>query len=122
MERKQRFRFEELNVWTKAVEFSVQIITLVEKIETPQHSSRLLEQAVVSATSVAMHIADGKGSFSKKEFRQGLIDARGALHKTVTLLVIMHRVGWISDADYETLEGQAVDIGSLIKGLINSLG
>jgi four helix bundle protein len=76
----------------------------------------------VSATSVAMHIAGGKGSFSKKEFKQGLIDARSSLHQTVTLLVILQRMGRISEEDYTTLEAEAADIGSLIKGLINSLG
>ena len=67
-----KFAHEDLSVWSKAVDFSVNVINLVETIDTVRKHYRLLEQIEASSTSVAMNIAEGKGRFSKKEFKQYL--------------------------------------------------
>ncbi|MFP4517581.1 MAG: four helix bundle protein [Desulfovibrionales bacterium] len=117
----QRFGFEDLNVWKKAVAFGVEVINLVEKIETSRKHFRLLEQIESSATSVAMNIAEGKGRFSKKEFRQYCYVARGSLYETITLLIIMQNMNWISGEDYKQIEEQGIEIAAMIKGLIKTL-
>jgi four helix bundle protein len=39
----------------------------------------------------------------------------------MTLLEIFRRVKWISNSDYKELQSEAIEIASMIKGLINSL-
>ena len=116
-----KFAYEKLDVWNKAVDFAVQVIDTVENIDTGRKHYRLLEQIEASSTSIAMNIAEGKGRFSKKEFKQYLYIARGSLYETMTLLEIFRRKKWVSDDDYARLESDGKEIASMIKGLINSI-
>ena len=90
-----KFGFEDLEVWNKAIEFADQVIDLIECLDTNRKHFRLIEQLEATSTSIAMNIAEGKGRYSKKEFRQFLYIARGSLYETVTLLEIFRRRGWI---------------------------
>ena len=116
-----KFAYEKLDVWNKAVDFAVKVIDLVETIDTGRKHYRLLEQIEASSTSIAMNIAEGKGRYSKKEFKQYLYIARGSLYETMTLLEIFRRKKWVSDDDYTRLESDGKEIASMIKGLINSI-
>ena len=116
-----KFAYENLEVWSKAVDFAVEVIDTVENISTDRKHYRLLEQIEASSTSVSMNIAEGKGRFSNKEFVQYLNISRGSLYETMTLLEIFRRKKWISDDQYSQLESMGKEIVSMIKGLINSL-
>ncbi|RJR54281.1 MAG: four helix bundle protein [Desulfobacteraceae bacterium] len=61
-----RFAYEDLEVWKRAVDFSLKVIDTVEQISTDRKHYRLLEQIEVCSTSAPMNIAEGKGRFSKK--------------------------------------------------------
>ena len=63
-----KFGYEDLVVWNRAVSFSVNIIDVVENVDTDRKHYRLLEQIEAASTSVSMNLAEGKGRFSKKEF------------------------------------------------------
>jgi four helix bundle protein len=115
------FGYEELKVWNKAVEFTVEVIGVVESISTDRKHYRLLEQIESSSASISMNIAEGKGRFSKKEFVQHLYISRGSLYETMTLLEIFRRKRWISNGGYSRLETRAKEIVSMLKGLINSI-
>lgn len=52
------FAFEDLQVYQRALDFSVAIIGL-ESIDTPRKHYRLIEQLEGSSTSVALNISDG---------------------------------------------------------------
>jgi len=117
----RKFGFEELEVWKKAVSFSIAVIGLVEKLESSRQHYRLVEQIEASATSIAMNLAEGKGRFSKKEFVQYCFIARGSLYETVTLLEIFKRKQWISESDFEILKSEGLELAAMIKGLINAL-
>jgi four helix bundle protein len=115
------FGFENLDVWTRSVDFAVKVIELVESLETSRKHYRLLEQIEASSTSIGMNLAEGKGRFSKKEFIQYCYIARGSLYETMTLLEIFRRKKWIADKDFDALKSEGLQIASMIKGLINSL-
>ena len=116
-----KFAYEDLDVWHKAVDFSVSVINLVDSIDTSRKHFRLLEQIEASSTSISTNIAEGKGRFSKKEFVHYCYIARGSLYETITFLEIFKRVGWISESDIIPLRKEAISIASMIKGLINSI-
>ena len=118
---KMKFAYEDLDVWNKSVEFAIEVINIVEKIDTDRKHYRLLEQIEASSTSIAINIAEGKGRFSNKEFKHFLYIARGSLYETITLLEIFRRKGWISDPEYTQLEVKGKEIAAMIKGLINSI-
>jgi len=116
-----KFAYEDLDVWSKAVDFSVRVINLVDSIDTSRKHFRLLEQIEASSTSISTNIAEGKGRFSKKQFVHYCYIARGSLYETMTFLEIFKRVGWISESDLIPLRQEAMSIASMIKGLINSI-
>lgn len=77
------FAFEELNVYQKALEFTVSVIDVIGELDTPRKHFRLIEQLEGASSSIALNIAEGKGRFSKKEFKHFCYIARGSLYETV---------------------------------------
>ena len=87
------FSFEDLKVWQKAVDFAEIVIRAIDAFDAPRKHYRLIEQLESAATSPAMNLAEGKGRFSKKEFVHFMYIARGSVFETITLLIIIHRIG-----------------------------
>ena len=117
----EKFAFKDLKVWQKGLYFANDVIDLTENLNTTRKHFRLIEQIEASSASVAQNIAEGKGRFSKKEFRQYLYIARGSLYETVTLLNLFRLRNWISKDQLDELESQAFEIAKMLKGLINSI-
>jgi four helix bundle protein len=115
------FAFEGLEVYERALNFVVEVIELVENIDTPRKHYRLVEQLESSSTSIALNISEGKGRFCKKEFKQFLYISRGSLYETVTMLQILKRKHWVGDQEYFTLYRKAEEINKMLSGLINSI-
>ena len=115
------FAFEELQVYQRALDFSVAVIDTVDEIETPRKHFRLLEQLEASCTSVALNVSEGKGRYSKKEFKQFLYIARGSLYETVTMLQIFVKKKWLQQKTYTKLYSDAEEINRMLSGLITSI-
>jgi len=116
-----KFNFEDLDVWKKAVDFSVDIIQMTESLNTARKHFRLIEQLESCSTSIALNIAEGKGRFSKKEFVRFLYVARGSLFETITLLIIFRKLKWVDDTQLRKLKVQGIEIGKMINGLAKSI-
>jgi len=115
------FAFEELKVYQRALDFSVAVIDIIDQIETPRKHYRLIEQLEASCTSVALNISEGKGRYSKKEFKQFLYISRGSLYETVTMLQIFIKKKWLDHKLYEKIYLEAEEINKLISGLISAI-
>lgn len=115
------FAFEELQVYQRALDFSVAVIDVVDEIETPRKHYRLIEQLEASCTSVALNISEGKGRFSKKEFKHFLYVARGSLYETVTMLQIFVKKKWMERETYNKLYSGAEEVNKMLSGLIRSI-
>jgi four helix bundle protein len=115
------FAFEDLAVYKKSLDLSILVIAAIDDLETPRKHFRVIEQLEASCTSVALNIAEGKGRYSKKEFRQFLYIARGSLYETVTMLEIFKRKKWLKKEVHDDLYEKADEINRMLSGLINSL-
>jgi four helix bundle protein len=115
------FSFEELQVYRKALDFSVSVIDGISRFDTPRNHYRLIEQLEAACTSVPMNIAEGKGRYSKKEFVRFLYIARGSLFETVTMLQIFKKKAWIKSDDYKKLYEFAEEISKMVSGLTKSI-
>ena len=115
------FAFEDLQVYQRALDFSVTVINVIDEIETPRKHFRLVEQLEGSCTSVALNISEGKGRFSKKEFKHFLYIARGSLYETVTMLQIFKKIKWLDKNSYHKLYSEAEEINKMLSGLIRSI-
>ena len=115
------FTFEDLKVWQKAVDFAELVIKAIDLFETPRKHYRLIEQLEAASTSPSMNIAEGKGRFSKKEFIHYLYIARGSVFETITLLVIIQRMGWICDDTFGQIKTMGEEITKMLNSLIKSI-
>jgi len=99
MERRRRqgekqFRFEELEVWRKAADFSAGLFALAEELEQ-RKCFRFAEQLRASVLSITNNIAEGSGSLSKTDFAGFLNIARRSLFETANILMILSRNGYL---------------------------
>ena len=115
------FAFKELLVWQKALFFANDVIDVTEKLNSSRKHYRLIDQIEAASASVAQNIAEGKGRYSKKEFRQFLFYSRGSLYETITILNIFYLRNWISKEKLEDMEAQASEIAKMINGLVKSI-
>ena len=115
------FAFEDLKVYRRALDFSVAIIDIIDEIETPRKHFRLVEQLESSSTSVALNISEGKGRFSKKEFKHFLYIARGSLYETITMLQIFRKKHWLDKESYNQFYSESEEINKMLAGVINSI-
>ncbi|MBN2568394.1 MAG: four helix bundle protein [Deltaproteobacteria bacterium] len=115
------FSFEDLKVWQKSVDFAELVIQTIESFETPRKHYRFIEQLEAAATSPAMNVAEGKGRFSKKEYIHYLYIARGSVFETITLLIIVQRMGWIPDNTFQQIKSMGEEITKMINSLIKSV-
>lgn len=115
------FGHKKLDVWHRAMDFTIEVIGLTGDIQTDRKHFRLIEQLEASSSSIAANIAEGKGRFSQKEFTRFLYIARGSLYETMTHLEIFRRMNWVIDEDYARIEKLGIELASMIKGLINVL-
>jgi four helix bundle protein len=103
------------------MEFANSVIDLTEQLKTDRKHYRLVEQLEEAAASVPMNIAEGKGRFSRKEFKHFLFIARGSLYETMTLLDLFNIRTWIQPPAFDALQEHANEIAKMINGLINSI-
>ena len=115
------FSFEDLKVYKKALDFSVAVIDVIDEVKTPRKHFRLIEQLEASSSSIALNISEGKGRYSRKEFKHFLYIARGSLYETITMLQIFLRKKWLSNKKYEELKAEAEEINKMLSGLIISI-
>ena len=115
------FAFEDLIVYKRALDFAVAVVDLVDDLDTPRKHFKLIEQLEDSSTSVCRNISEGKGRYSKKEFKHFLYIARGSLYETVTMLQIFLKIKWVPEARYNILYDEALEINRMLNGLISSI-
>ena len=115
------FAFEDLHVYQKALDFSVSVIKVVDNLNTPRKHYRMIEQLEAASSSVALNIAEGKGRFSKKEFKHFCYIARGSLYETIAILQIFKKMSWLKEEHYLKLYDDSVEISKMISGLIKSI-
>jgi four helix bundle protein len=115
------FAFEELQVYQRALGFSVSVIDCVDEMDLPRRHYRLIEQLESSCTSIALNIAEGKGRYSKKEFKHFLYIARGSLYETLTMLQVFLKKRWLLQERSDGLYAEAEEINKMLSGLIHSL-
>ncbi len=109
--------YKNLIVWQKGIDFAIQVIDLVDVLETDRKHYRLIEQLEASATSVPMNIAEGKGRFTDKDYGHYLVMARGSLYETMTLLEIFMRKNWISKKSFTAIEKQSIEISKMLTSI-----
>ena len=113
------FMFENLEVYQKAVNLADQVASLTERF--PRGYYFLVDQLNRAARSVAAHLAEGNGRFTKADRKNFFTIARGSAQECVPLLEVARRRGFVADDLHAQLRGEIEVIAKMISGLINGL-
>ncbi|MEQ8688298.1 MAG: four helix bundle protein [Imperialibacter sp.] len=110
-----QFSFKNLIVWQKAMEFVSLSFDITENIAG---HFRIKEQLESASASIAQNIAEGEGRISMKENIQYLYFARGSLYEAITLLIVLHRKGFITEEQLAKQENIGLEIVKMINQLV----
>ena len=109
-----------LDVWNKAIDFTVEIYKHTE-IFPKSEIYGLIGQMRRAAVSIPSNIAEGAARQTKKEFINYLHMSQGSLSELDTQLVIASRLEYISMGTYQEIENKLETISKMLTGLIKSL-
>lgn len=112
-------KLEDLIMWQKAIDLSVDIYTLDNEQLLKDFSFR--DQISRASVSVASNIAEGYGRGGNAEFINFLSIAKGSLYELKTQLIIASRAEYISQPEFEHLISQIEEIIKLVSGMMNYL-
>jgi four helix bundle protein len=86
-----RHRYEDLEVWKKAIDFAVEI-SIRTRMYPDFEKFSLVSQTNRSAYSISNNIAEGAGRAGNSEFRNFLYYSLGSLNETENGLLIAFRL------------------------------
>lgn len=114
------FKFEELRVWQRALEFTYEIHELT--LSFPKEEIYVLTSQIKrAADSVALNIAEGSTGQSNAEFKKFLGYALRSCIEVVACLHVGRKRGLIKQKKFNPLYSEAEEIIKMIQALRNSL-
>lgn len=114
------FKFEKLDVWNDAIEFSNRIYRLTRGFPVDERFG-LTQQMRRSAVSIAANIAEGSSRSSSNDFARFVEIAYGSLMETISHAAIAKQQEFLPDGDYRYLYDQAEKLGRMLTGLKKTL-
>ena len=113
------FKFEELVVYQKAIDFVDRIYLLTKRFPHDEMFG-LTSQLRRAAVSISLNIAEGSAR-TKKEFNRFLDMARGSVFEYVAILQISIKQKYINKSTFEEFKEYLVEISKMLSGLKHSL-
>jgi four helix bundle protein len=92
----KKFRFENLEIWQRAVEVARKLFRLADILEEKK-LYRFADQLRGAGISMPNNIAEGSGSTSKKEFSQFLNIARRSTFENASMVLVFAKDDLISE-------------------------
>jgi four helix bundle protein len=114
------FRFQDLEIWKKAIEICDKLLDLADRLEE-KRLYRIADQMRAAGLSISNNIAEGAGSLSGKEFVQFLNIARRSTFENANMAIVFERRGWISSAERDELLADLEHECRMITSFIRSL-
>jgi four helix bundle protein len=114
------FKFEKLDVWREAIEFSDMVYRLTTKFP-PDERFGLTQQLRRAAVSVAANIAEGSSRSSSWDFARFVEIAYGSLMESVSHAAIASRQQLLSEPEFRSLYDHAERIARMLSGLRQTL-
>src|SRR5262245_10274889 len=94
------FRFEGLEIFHAAIDFSAKVYETVKKFPSDERFD-LTSQARRAANSIVLNIVEGSGRGTKKDFSHFLDIALGSTFETVACFFVARKQSYISQHDLD---------------------
>ena len=114
------FRFEGLEIFHVAVDFSVGVYELVKKFPAEERFD-LISQARRAAISIVLNIAEGSGRGTKKDFSHFLDMAIGSTFETVACFFVARKQSYVSEHDLDEMKRNGESLSKRINAFKRTL-
>jgi four helix bundle protein len=114
------FRFEDLRIYHKALEFVDWIYSLARGSMEAPYAKPFFERFLTSANGIAIHIAEGS-SRNKSQFIYYLKMAKSSVRECVVIASTAQSQGFISASEFEESKNRMMEMTKMIGALIGSL-
>ena len=114
------FRFQNLDIWKKAIKIGMDLFSIADELDE-KRLHRFAEQIRGAGLSMSNNIAEGAGSFSKREFVQFLNIARRSTFENANMLILFHQKDLIPEQAKENLLYEPDELCRMITAFIKSL-
>jgi four helix bundle protein len=112
--------YKDLVVWQRAINLVPKIYAAIKGFPVEERYS-LCNQLRRAAVSVPANIAEGQARHSAKEFHHHLAIAKGSLAELHTLLIVAHRLAYLSADQLASLEKEIDEVSRPLFGLMASI-
>lgn len=113
-------RFEDIQAWKRGRELAKAVYAVTRKGEFARDFG-LRDQIRRAAVSIISNIAEGFSRQTDKKFVQFLHVAKGSASEVQSQLYIALDLGYICQEEFDTLYGQADEVGKVIFGFVSYL-
>ena len=100
--RRPHWRFEDLEIWKKAVDLAVKFHLIAERLDK-RRLYRYAEQLRAAGLSISNNMAEGSGSVHKQEFIQFLNITRRSLFEDASMLLVFEKLGLLESPEVDDL-------------------
>jgi len=114
------FRFEDLRIYHKALEYSRWVNAQVKEISSGVLTDQFVRSFSKAATNIAMHIAEGSGR-NKSQFVYYLKMAKSCVRESVVYTTIGLNEGYLNEEQHEESRSLLIEISKMVGALITSL-
>lgn len=115
-----RFRFEQLTVWQKAVEFADNIYEITNKFPSDERFG-LTNQLRRASVSISSNIAEGSSRGSNRDYTRFIEIAYGSVMEIVSQLHVSRKRQFLSEEVFDELCVKADELARMLSGLKSSL-
>ena len=113
--------YEKLDVWQKAMQFSVKIMDTVSASVNADGYQKVMQNLGAKSAQVAGAIAAGKSHTSKHDFAKHLYQSRGALYEAMTILELLKQKQILSEDEFIEFDASANQIVAMLTNLVKSI-
>jgi four helix bundle protein len=114
------FRFQNLEIWKKAIEIGNKLLDIADDLEK-RKLFRFAEQVRGASLSISNNIAEGSGSSSKKEFANFLNFAKRSAFENANMAIVFEKRGLITSESKDELLNDLEEECKMISGFIRTL-
>lgn len=110
-------KFEDLLVWQKAIELTVDLYACLEMVNDFGFKNQIQRASL----SISNNLAEGFERGSDRDFKRFLFIAQGSCSEVKSMLYVGVRLKYIRTDSFVELNQRVVEIGKMLYGLSNSL-
>jgi four helix bundle protein len=114
------FRFQDLEIWKKAIEIGNKLFDIADELERKK-LFRFAEQVRAAGLSMSNNISEGSGSFSDREFARFLNIARRSTFENANMVIVFEKRDLIGADERDDLLQDLEEECKMISGFIRTL-